>query len=43
VAGIGGGGGGSSFGIAGSDPVVDDTGNPNDGSFNSGNGEVTIS
>jgi hypothetical protein len=38
----GGGGGGSSFGIAGSDPTISDAGNPADGSFNSGNGEVII-
>jgi hypothetical protein len=42
-AGNGGGGGGSSYGITGSDPIVDDTGNPSDDTFNDGNGEITIS
>jgi hypothetical protein len=41
-AGSGGGGGGSSDGVS-SDLVVSPTGNPSDGSFNGGNGEVVIS
>jgi len=42
-AGMGGGGGGSSYGATGTDfDLVSETANPNNGSFNGGNGEITI-